>query len=65
MKHLASLLILLFLMATLSACLVRTGPRHSHRGSHAKSCPPSYHWSGGACVHNSNRGKGHHKKHRR
>jgi hypothetical protein len=56
---------LLILMALVlgSSCFIDNRPRR------ARSCPPSYHWNGDRCVHNSARGKGHykqkkHKKHK-
>ena len=61
MKKIMSMSMLLVMAALLSACLVRTGPRHSQRGSHSKACPPSYHWNGAACVHNG-RGRGPHRR---
>jgi Flp pilus assembly protein TadD len=61
MKKIMSMGMLLVMAASLSACLVRTGPRHSHRGSHSRACPPSYHWNGAACVHNG-RGRGPHRR---
>lgn len=48
----------------ISGCLIRTHPNHRHSARRSSaSCPPSYHWNGGACVHN---GRGHqkHKKHK-
>jgi hypothetical protein len=32
-----------------------------------RACPPSYHWNGARCVHNSFKGKHHgkHKKHKK
>lgn len=45
-------------------CLITTRDRHHHssgsQASRGKSCPPSYHMQGGACVHNG-KAKGHHK----
>ena len=49
----------------LSGCIVSSRPRHSTyrgnsepRGQSKRDCPPSYHMSGGVCVHNGNKGRG-------
>jgi hypothetical protein len=57
MKALLSLSILFLVLASLSACIIRTGPRHNHRSQTVRSCPPAHHWDGYACVHNG-RGRG-------
>ncbi|HEY5938040.1 MAG TPA: hypothetical protein VIU61_25495 [Kofleriaceae bacterium] len=53
------------LMLFLSGCLVSSRPRHHQHRSHSeprghskRDCPPSYHMSGGVCVHNGNKGRG-------
>lgn len=54
--------ILMLLVALLSTgCLVHTRERTVHSKSARKSCPPSYHWEDGGCVHNG-KAKGHYKK---
>jgi hypothetical protein len=58
-KPFAALVALALLLPT-TGCLVRT--RTSSRQSNARSCPPSYHWEGGDCVHNG-RGRGRGKHH--
>ncbi|HEY5923298.1 MAG TPA: hypothetical protein VIV11_16575 [Kofleriaceae bacterium] len=63
MKKALSYMMIVVTAASLSACLIRTGPRHNHRSSaSSRSCPPAYHWDGGACVHN---GRGHARGHRK
>ena len=49
----------LSLVSFLGACFVSSGPRY-RRGGGGRSCPPSYHWDGGGCVHNG-KAKGHYK----
>jgi Flp pilus assembly protein TadD len=61
MKKLMSMAMLAAITVSLAGCLIRTGPRHSHRSSHSRACPPSYHWNGAACVHNG-RGRGPHRR---
>ena len=60
-KSFAALVALALLLPT-TGCLVRT--RTSSRQSNVRSCPPSYHWEDGECVHNGRgRHKGKHKNH--
>ena len=44
----------------LSACVLRTGPRHQHhtvsKRSSGGGCAPSHYWDGNQCRH---KGKGH------
>jgi hypothetical protein len=66
MKQLFSMLILFFVMGTLSGCIIRTHGHHHNRGTQARSCPPAYHWNGAACVHNGRgQGNGSVRDHRR
>lgn len=64
MMRVITLLLLLVTFASLSGCLIRTGPRYrSNGGGQAvRACPPAHHWEGGVCVHNGN---GRHRGHRR
>ena len=58
-KAFPTVLIVAFLLAIITACVVRGGPRTVVREQRA--CPPAHHWEGGDCVHNGN-GHGKHKK---
>jgi hypothetical protein len=58
MMRLFSIMILFVMLASLSACIVRTRPARS--SARVRSCPPAHHWDGYACVHN-----GRHRGHRR
>jgi hypothetical protein len=58
MKKILPMVMVLAIAMPLAGCIVRTGPNHGHRHSHARSCPPAHHWNGAACVHNG-RARGH------